>query len=106
MSLLFVVFGLELLLDLTHHLSLLERPLLLEIELSPQLHYLVLFNHSLVVEDLSEFLLVGLELLNVLVHLLGLLAKSLRLVCELLVLALEKGHFLLQVLQLTLHRRH
>ena len=106
MILLFVVFALELLFDLTHHLSLFKSPLFLQIKLSSQLHHLVLLNHGLVVEDLSEFLLVGLELLNILVHLLGLLAQTLGLVSELLVLTLEKGHFFLQVLQLTLHRRH
>ena len=80
MSLLFMVFALELLLDLTHQLSLLERPLLLHIELPPELYDLVLLYHGLVVEDQSEFLLVGLEFLDILVHLLGLLAQSLRLV--------------------------
>ena len=101
-----MVFALELLLDLTHQLSLFERPLLLHIELSPELDDLVLLYHGLVVEDQSEFLLVGLELLDILVHLLGLLAQTLGLLSELFVLTLKKGHFFLQVLQLTLHRRH
>lgn len=95
MILLFVVFTLELLFDLTHHLSLFKSPLLLQIKLSSQLHHLVLLNHGLVVEDLSEFLLVGLELLHVLVHLLGLLAQTLGLVSELFVLTLKKSHFFL-----------
>jgi hypothetical protein len=95
MILLFVIFALELLFDLTHHLSLLKSPLLLQIKLSPELDHLVLLNHGLVVEDLSEFLLVSLELLNILVHLLGLLAQTLGLVSELLVLTLKKGHFFL-----------
>ena len=80
MILLFVVFTLELLFDLTHHLSLFKSPLFLQIKLSPELDHLVLLNHGLVVEDLPEFLLIGLELLDILVHFLCLLAQSLSLV--------------------------
>ena len=69
-----LVLMLQLLLHLAHHLTLLQGPLLLHVQLPPQLYYLVLLDHGLVVEDLSELLLVRLELLNIFVHLLRLLS--------------------------------
>ena len=59
-ALLDLVLRLQPLFDLAHHLTLLECPLLLDVQLSSQLNYLVLLYHSLVVEHLPELLLVSL----------------------------------------------
>jgi hypothetical protein len=101
-SLLSVILLLQALLDDAHHLGVFEEPLLLQIKLSPQFNDLILFNDGLVIEDLSEFLLICLQPLSVFVHLGGLSPHLFDLVVKFLVLRLQQRDFLLQVFHLSL----
>ena len=56
----------------------------------------------MIVEDLSELLLVLFELLRIFLHFSGFLAHFLDLIVKLLILSLEKGNFLLKVFDLSL----
>jgi hypothetical protein len=97
-----VILLLEALLDLAHNLRLFEDPLFLDVKLASQFDDLVLFDEALIIEDLSELLLVQFESLCVLLHFSGLLAHLADLVVQLLVVSLEQRNFLLQVLNLPL----
>ena len=84
----------------------LQNPLLLHVKLASKLHQLILLNQRLIVEDLSQLLLVLLQLICVLLHVRGFLPHLLHLVIELFVFPLEQRHLLLKVLDLALKAHH
>lgn len=75
-----VVLALELLPHLTHQLSLFKGSLFLHIQLTTKFNHLVLLNHGLIIEDLSELLFIGLQFLNIFMHFLSFLPKPLGLI--------------------------
>jgi hypothetical protein len=99
---LFVVLAFQGLLCLAQHLRLLESTLLLSVELAPQFNHLILLDGSLVLEHLSELLLVALEPLGVLLHLLGAEPQFLDLLNQFLILLLHQLNLLLEALDLPL----
>lgn len=101
-----VTLPLEVLFHLTHNLGLFQVPFLLSIELSAELHDLILLDDRLIVEDLSQLLFILFQLLRVCKHLGGLSTQLLHGFGQLVVLGLEQGDLFLQVLELTLESEH
>ena len=101
-----VTLPLEVLFYLTHYLGLFQVPFLLSIELSAELHDLILLNDRLIVEDLSQLLFILFQFLRVCKHLGGLSTQLLHGFGQLVVLGLEQGDLFLQVLELTLESEH
>ena len=101
-----VTLPLEVLFHLTHDLGLFQVPFLLSVELSAELHDLILLDDRLIVEDLSQLLFILFQLLRVCKHLGGLSTQLLHGFGQLVVLGLEQGDLFLQVLELTLESEH
>jgi hypothetical protein len=101
-----VTLPLEVLFHLTHDFGLFQVPFLLSVELSAELHDLILLDDRLIVEDLSQLLFILFQLLRVCKHLGGLSTQLLHGFGQLVVLGLEQGDLFLQVLELTLESEH